>query len=140
MRTPRPVAWILIASLALSGPVGCSTYKVKPPESDVVQKPGSRAEFRLTLHDGTQLTLHNPKVFGDSIAGRPANVSYVGSQPFPNPRDRNTDITLAIADIRVIEVRELHATKTLLLTGGVIVTALLLLFAASYESPDFSGY
>jgi hypothetical protein len=136
MRFRQIAAWFLILSFAATA-AGCTAWKKKGIDSDAVRQlpdpPNPKREFRLTLFDKTRLLLRNPRIVGDTISGTPGYPSRDHYKTYWS----KADTMMALADIRVIEVRQVDALRTTLLVVGVGAAVGLVVAAIVMSSDNF---
>ena len=127
--------YTLTGRILVSGVLGfqagaCMSWKTQPvsPEQVVAQKPD---QVRVTLASGSRILVVQPTIAGDSLIGVPP----VGSDSALSAQR----LAVALSDVRSVEVQRVNAGKTALLIGGVGVTALVVIAAATYDGPFKGG-
>jgi hypothetical protein len=106
---------------------GCASWSVQsqPPAKVLTQK--SYGVVRLTLSEGNQVQVFEPWVADDSLRG------YTGGPP----AERHSRLTsIALSDVRELEIRSVDTGRTVLLVAGIGATVLLVgaLFVAGVNA------
>jgi hypothetical protein len=121
----RPMISVILLAAYLPA---CTAYH--QTDESVVQltappKPADRV--RVTTVDGTRVQIWSPRVQGDSLFGKNAA-----------PGKETGGVTVALADVRSVEVQKVDALKTF---GGVlVVSAVIGLFFALAFHDTCVGY
>ena len=118
------IATLLLAA-HLAGCYSMRTTTISPTEIIADEQPST---VRVTLTDGTQLTLEDPTTRNDSISGF-VSISAAGTIELADGRrmtvtDPTTETvfsTVALSDVRSLEVRSFSEGKTWALVLGVPV-------------------
>lgn len=116
----------ILASVMLGLQAGaCMSWKTQPvsPDQVVARNPD---QVRVTLASGSRIVVTHPTIVGDSLIGAPA-----GSDSTPSAER----LAVALSDVRSVEVQRVNAGKTALLIGGVGLTALVVIAAATWDGP-----
>ena len=119
MSTRAPLARRVIAALLLVLLTGCYSWRpttISPAQLIAEEEPST---VRVTLRDGTQLTLGDPTIRNDSIVGEDGEAQVV------------------VSDVFRLELRQLNVTKTVVV--GIFVAPVVLavvLVVACVESDD----
>lgn len=126
MRPLRPLPRRLPAALLLVVPLlaGCHSWRpttVAPQEVIAEQRPRT---VRVTLSDGSLVTMSDPMVVVDSIVGSTDS----GTARIP------------AADVRALEVERLSATRTLALVVGYASTIVTVIAVIIAFQPHYSGF
>lgn len=112
----------LLVAVAAALVTACHSWRTQssPVAETLADQPD---EVRVTRNDYTQLTLHRPRLSGDTLIGE-----RIASRP--------VTVSVPLGDIRSIEVRRFDGLKTAGLIAGVGVTAILIAAAASDGDDD----
>lgn len=102
--------------------VACHSWRVSDRPVSRVLAEDDPEEVRVTLADGTTPTFLGPRLEGDSLVGR----TYQGGPPR----------TIALADIRQVEVRRISVAKTSLVAVGLGFTTLVVVAAIAAAAED----
>jgi len=143
----RGLAWPMIA-LTLSGCSSWQATKLPPPApaapGDTAQAAVAKPmpdQLRLRLVDGTEVTLDQPRVDGDSLRG--INVPMLADQQAlfgpHKPRLGHVPRTIALSDIKEIKSKRFDGVNTLILfvaVGGLIYLGGLVAYAISLNGSD----
>jgi hypothetical protein len=110
--------------VAVTAALVTACHSWRTPPSPVAETLADRPdEVRITRNDHSQLTLHRPRLSGDTLIGE-----RIASQP--------VTVSVPLGDIRSIEVRRFDGLKTAGLIAGVGATAILIAAAASDGGDD----
>jgi hypothetical protein len=102
---------------------GCTTWKTQSAApADVIADRGDHV--RVTRSDGSTLELTKATVSGDSLSGHSSAA-----------KDSTSRVTIPLAEVQSVAVRRISAGKTVLLVGGLGLTAILVAAAAQGEDP-----
>ena len=101
--------------------ISCTAWHEKRPPQDYVRKEAPR-QARVTHSDGSVSTLEATSVRRDSLIGvaPPGRGSSGATQP----------VSVPLADVRKLEVRETDTLKTVALVGGLILLGAIVVTAA----------
>ena len=129
-RSPRSAVSALLAALYLAG---CHSWQVGTPTPAQFVERERPAQVRVTRTDGTTIRLDAPGVRGDSLVGRPAGTAATG--------DSGRTFAMPLTDVTSVAVHKSAAGKTVLLTTGIVVGVLGVVFAiAAVTCPgEFCG-
>jgi hypothetical protein len=112
----------LVVAVAAALSTACHSWRTpSTPAAETLAR--SPNEVRVTRNDYSQLTLHRPRLSGDTLIGE-----RIASQA--------VTVSVPLADIRSIEVRRFDGLKTAGLIAGVGATAILIAAAAGDESEE----
>ena len=114
----RPTASILVLALLIS----CHSWRLSDRPLPQVLSEDDPEQVRVTLADDRTWTLRSPRLAGDSLTA----AAWEGG-----PRR-----TVALADIRKLEVQTISGTKTVLLAAGIGITTLLVAAAVGSALED----
>ena len=117
----------ILASIMLGLQAGaCTSWKTQPvsPDQVVARNPD---QVRVTLASGSRIIVTQPTIVGDSLI-----CAAAGSD---STQKRARRQAVALSDVRSVEVQRVNAGKTALLIGGVGLTALVVIAAASDPGP-----
>ena len=116
----------ILASVVLGlQAAACMSWKTQPvsPDQVVARKPD---QVRVTLASGGRIVVVRPTIVGDSLIAAPAGSDSTRSAE---------RLAIPLSDVRSVEVQRVNAGKTALLIGGVGLTALVVIAAASDPGP-----
>jgi len=117
-----------LAAIAAVGPLasGCMTWKTQSaaPEQVLAEKTPDRV--RVTRPDGSTMELVHPLIVGDTLAGTRLGSSGTTS---------NSRIAIPLSDVQSVSIRQVNAGRTALLIGGLGVTAIAVIAAATTDEP-----
>src|SRR4051812_45619088 len=114
----RPAIGLLLVS------AGCTTWKTQSAApADVVAK-NTGSHVRITRSDGSTLELTNAAISGDSLSGHSTAA-----------KDSTSRTTIPLAGVQSVAVRGVSAGKTVLLVGGLGLTAMLVAAAVQGDDP-----
>jgi hypothetical protein len=112
---------IRLAIGCMLGAAGCTSWKTQSAApADAI---ASGDHVRVTRADGSTLELTRAAVSGDSLSGHS-----------PAAKDSSSRTTVPLADVQSVAVNRLSGGKTMLLVGGLGLTAMLV--AAAAQSDD----
>jgi hypothetical protein len=102
-------ATLILTALVVLGPVGCQVWSVIPVTPlAAAEIEGNPRLVRLTLDDGTVVTLQSPMIERDSISGLIAES--------PGQGDR---IAFPLTDVRQLDKRHISSGRTAALLAGI---------------------
>ncbi len=109
---------------------GCASWSVQkaPPAQVLTQK--SYDVVILTLSDGSQVRVFEPKVADDSLEG------YTGGA---STERQSKPIRVALSDIRELEIWRVDTGRTVLLVAGIGATVLLFVVAIADISSEWKN-
>ena len=117
-----------LAAIAILAPLasGCMTWKTQSaaPEQVLAEKTPDRV--RVTRPDGSTMELVHPLIVGDTLAGTRLGSSGTTS---------NSRIAIPLSDVQSVSIRQVNAGRTALLIGGLGVTAIAVIGAATRADP-----
>ena len=128
-RWARPVAVVLFVASAVQA---CHKWVARTEPAREVLAAKAESLVRLTKADGAKQVILEPTIAGDSL---------IGSTPTVR-RDRDR-VSVALGDIRSIEVQRINRVRTALFVLGVGTAALIALVMVALSSLDLqpsSGY
>lgn len=115
-RLHLPVGSMLLVSMLLAL-VGCMTWTQPAPPGPSLSRV-SQHPIQIARTDHSTIIIKNASVQGDSLIGVAADGS-------------NARISIPISEIQGVSTRELDPGRSLALTGGIILSALGVLFIAA---------
>lgn len=124
MRTPsakRPVAALLLALFT-----GCQTWQPTTASPQTLFPDERPTSVRLTLPDGVVVTISDPVLRNDSIVSAVAPAAAAGSTEFAVFATPTAPavLSVALADVRSLEVQRFSLTKTIGFAALIIVGSL----------------
>lgn len=122
---PRRIAMLVTLCAYLSACTSWKTQSVAPEQVFLTKQP---KQVRVTRADQSRLVLVNPEITGDSLVGE---LPGSGKQGQPSRR-----AGVPLAEVKQVAIQGVDAGKTILLGVGLGVTALVVIAAATYDSPS----
>ena len=123
MRTRNPLARRVMAALLLVLLTACHSWRpttVSPQQLIPEERP---SRVRVTLTDGETVTVKDPTMRNDSIVGVTDAVGALMTRP----------VGVASQDVRLLEVRRLSVTKSVLTSAAIAA----FVSSAPYFDSDF---
>ncbi|HEY3258059.1 MAG TPA: hypothetical protein VGJ64_04330 [Gemmatimonadaceae bacterium] len=106
-------ASLIITAWVVLGPVACQVWKVTPVTPTAVTGiQGNPRLIRLTLDNGTVVTLQSPRIERDSIYGLIAESQTMGDR-----------IAFPLSHVRQMDQRQMSAGRTAALLAGIVAAA-----------------
>lgn len=116
----------LSLSLLLSQAAACTSWHTQSGAPSEVLATRHPSTARVTLADGSRVTVHAPRIVGDTLVGWSG--ASTGSAGDGHP------VHVPLADIRSLAIEQTSAGRTILLLAGIGVTAAVVAAAASTDA------
>ena len=117
----RPLMRSIALILAVTQLVGCYKWKPTLLAPEALVQGGSPERLRVTLHDGSEVTLNKPIIVGDSLLGTYGETG----------RLRRNGV--ALNQIVVVEVGTLDKAQTGLWVAWSVLTAVFVVYCAASD-------
>ena len=120
------IAWLLLLAYLPA----CTSWHIGTPTPAQFVETEHPQSVRVTRTDGTTIQLQSPMIRGDSLVGT------ISARPARE--DSSKTVSLALSDVRFVEVKRTSTGKTLLAVGGGLALGIVVL--ALIECSGASGW
>ena len=118
----RASHWVTVVLLAAYLPA-CTSYQVvTDPAAALQPAPDQPGKVRVTTSDGRKIPVKRPTIYGDSLRGM---------------SERKKPVSLAMADIVMVEVQRSSTSKSVALGLGIAVAAGIIVGLVLLSNADF---
>ena len=124
-----PFAPAQLAAIVIVSPLAnsCTTWKTEPAAPQYVLAGKTWDRVRVTRPDGSTIEVVHPLIAGDTLVGSRAGSSATAA---------DSRIAIPLSDLRSVAVRRVSAGRTVLLIGGLGLSAIVIAAAATDVTPS----